>query len=542
VAKRRRWTILFALILVPAAAVGVALRQTPQFQATSYVLISEQNPASSLTNATNPTQGVFLDADRVAQTQVQIARVSNVAARALAGVGLTDRTPEALLAASSVTARPNADLLQFSVTDPSRTLAVELANEYARQFTRYRAELDTAALKRAETEVQTHLHDLSRSGDSHSALYQSLRSKSEQLQTLAALQTSNASVLRLADNAAQVAPRPVRDGVLGLALGALLAFGLAFLREALDTRVRSGEEIRTRLNLPLLARIPAPPKELAAADRLVMMEAPTTSNGEAFRLLRTNLEFTNLDVGARCIMVSSAVAGEGKSTTIGNLAVALARAGKNVILVDLDLRRPYVHKFFDLNPDVGITSVALGAATIDEALVSIPLGTPEKGHGRYHAMAAGGNVLNGGGVNGDSFEPPAGAAGGSGGSLRVMTCGPLPPDPGEFVGKEALGQVLERLRGEADLILVDSPPLLQVGDALALSPRVDALLLMTRIKVIRRPMLLELEQALAASQVHKLGFVLSGAEEEEGYGYGGYYYYYGKRGYYYEAAKTESVA
>ena len=142
-------------------------------------------------------------------------------------------------------------------------------------------------------------------------------------------------------------------------LGLMLGIGLAFARDALDTRVRSAAEIGDRLQTTLLARIAAPPRALRRRNRLVMIASPHSAQAEAFRMLRANLEFVNLDRGARSIMVTSALEKEGKSTTVANLAVALARAGKKVALVDLDLRRPAIATFFALPYSLpGVTNIA----------------------------------------------------------------------------------------------------------------------------------------------------------------------------------------
>src|SRR5205814_1509032 len=136
-------------------------------------------------------------------------------------------------------------------------------------------------------------------------------------------------------------------------------------REALDTRVRSAEEVVERLELPLLARLPEPPRKLRADNRLAMLAEPTGVQAEAFRMLRTNLEFSALGKEIRTIMVTSSVEQEGKSTTVANLAIALARAGQRVVLVDLDLRRPFIDRFFDLDDHAGLTQVAIGHATLE---------------------------------------------------------------------------------------------------------------------------------------------------------------------------------
>jgi Mrp family chromosome partitioning ATPase len=318
-------------------------------------------------------------------------------------------------------------------------------------------------------------------------------------------------VVRTASSAVQVQPRPLRNGILGLALGLVLGLGLAFLWEALDTRVRSAEEIASKLGLPLLARLPAPPRQLRKDEQLVMLADARGVQAESFRMLRTNLEFVRLGHDIRTIMVTSAVEQEGKSTTVANLAVALARAGQRVALVDLDLRRPFIDHFFDLRYRPGLTQVALGQTTLEDALIPIAITEPTDPGPRDE---------NG---NGNATERPAASL--PTGGLRVLVSGPLPPNAGEFVGSEALAHILGDLRGRFDSILIDAPPLLQVGDPLALSAHVDALFVVTRMSVVRRPMLNEVRRQLDTAPSLKLGFVLTGAEGEDGYGYGGGYYY-----------------
>ena len=503
VVRRRKWIILQAALLAPAVAVGLSLQQERLYEAQSEVLLSRQNLAASLTGTPDPS--AYVQADRLAQTQADLARVPEVARRVLAELRLTDRTSHDLLDASEVSAKPNADLLVFSVTDPSGRLAQRLVSEYAHQFTLYRGELDTASLQRARLEVSSRLKALEQRGQQRGALYASLAEKEQQLGTMEALQTANAFVIREADRALQVQPRPVRNGVLGLALGLVLGIGLAFLWEALDTRVRTAQEISERLGLPLLARLAAPPKRLRKEDRLVMLAEPTGIQAEAFRMLRTNLEFTRLDRGARTIMITSALEREGKSTTAANLAVALARGGQRVHLVDLDLRRPCIDRFFDLDGRPGLTQIALGHTTLGEALTPIPLEATER-----QRIAASPN-----------------GKGNPEGALLVLRSGPLPPDAGEFVATHALSEILEALRDTADTVIIDAPPLLHVGDAMALSTKVDAVLVVTRINVLRRGALSELHRLLDSIPAHKLGFIVTGAGEEDGYGSYGEYYYEG---------------
>jgi capsular exopolysaccharide synthesis family protein len=487
VVRRRKWVILLAVIAAPLAAVALAARQEPLYASQAEVLLSRQNLANTLSGAQDPT--LYLQAERFAQTQADLAEVDEVARRTLNAITL-DRTPRQLLKEISVKARANADILVFRVVDASPTLAPQIATEYAKQYTQYKEEIDTAPLQRAESEVRRQMRGL----DTKGALYATLVDKLQELKTREALQTSSAILFRPADTGVKVQPRPLRSAAIGLILGILAALGLAFLWEALDTRVRTAESVAEHLGLSLLARLPAPPRRFAGQNRLLMLDEPNDEQAEAFRMLRTNVEFANLDRGARTIMVTSAVQGEGKSTTVSNLAVALARAGRHVVLVDLDLRRPSLHRFFDLGGRPGLTQVALGRATLEQAALRVDLD------------GQGGKLTQ---ING---RVP--------GTLEVLGTGPLPPNPGEFVGTRALADVLAQLSSRAHLVLIDAPPLLSLGDALALTARVDALFVVSRLKVVKKNLVDELKRVLETCRAHKLGFVVTGANSDDSYGYG----------------------
>lgn len=495
--RRRKWLIIVGALLVPLAAVFLSLKQQPLYEASADVLLNQQNLAASLTGIEDPTS--FQDPARFMQTQSDLARLPVVVDR----VSRATKIPRGQLERPTVFPRDNSNILVFDVTAPSRERATTLATEYARQFKAYKSELDTSALQRARGELQERINQLEASGDTGSKLHSDLVQKEQQLSTLEALQTSNAFLVHIASDAVQVRPRPVRNGVLGFGLGLAFGIALAFLSEALDTRMRSAVDIGHRLRLPLLARIPEPPRRKRGKNRLIMLDDAGGPRAEVFRMLRTNLEFANLERDARTIMITSSVGEEGKSTTIANLALALALAGRRVVLVDLDLRRPALDRFFNLEGQPGLTDVALGHVDLRTAIARVALSESDGGSAR--------NSMNG--------------RGNMHGMLEVLTSGPLPPDPGEFVGTRALAEILDELRARADVVLVDAPPLLQVGDAMTLSSRIDGIIVVTRLKVIRRGMLDELHRLLETAPSTKLGFVLTGADAQDESYAGGYYDY-----------------
>lgn len=497
VVRRRKWLAVVPLVVVPLTALAVSFLQAPRYQATAGVLLSRQNLALTLIGSTDPSAA---NPERLLETQAELAEVPAMASRTLRAAGMLNADPLEFMRNSWVSPKKNADLLHFVVVDRDPRIAALLATTFARQFTAYRHELDTASLKRARQQVQRRIAELDRLGERDTAVYADLVSKEQQLKTTEALQTSNTLVVRTGGQAVQVAPRPKRNLALGLALGLVLGLGLVFLMEALDTRVRTTDELRDALGLQLLARLPSPPRDLEVRNRLAMLEDPGSSEAEPFRMLRTNLEFFNLEQRASTIMVTSAVAEEGKSTTVANLALALARGGSRVILVDLDLRRPRLHRFFELGLYWGITDVVLGRATVEQALA------------KQEIAHADGQGL---------------------GSLEVIAAGSTTLDASEFVGGSDLGDVLARLRKRADVVLIDAPPLLAVSDSMTLTSRVDALIVVSRLNVLRRHTVTELRRALDVCPAAKLGLVVTGSETEDvhgqAYGYGRYGYGYANR-------------
>lgn len=492
--------VLVTLGLFTAGAVFLSLRQERLYRASSQVFLNSQDLVTALAGVGYS----YVDPVRESATQADLALTPAVAERAVEQSGVKNRTPGELLGSTSVSPSSNADVLAFSVTDPNPATATLLATAYAQAYTRYRQQLNTRSLERARQEIQNRLDELKAEGNGNSSLFSNLTGKEQQLRTMELLQGSKTLLVRSAGGASQIQPRPVRNGILGGVLGLLLGIGLAFLLDALNTRVRTAAEVQERLDLPLLARVGEAPKRLRAANRIVMLSDPQGPEAESYRILATNLEFVNLDRGAKSIMITSALRAEGKSTTAANLSVALARAGHRVTLVDLDLRLPTIHKLFDLDQELGLAHVVLGRASLDEALVKIP-------------------ILD--------EEVPSSSSNGAGGSLlQVLLTGPLPPNPAEFVDSHALDKILSDLHERSDIVIVDSPPLLALSDTVKLTRKVDAVVVVARLSLIRRATLEELRRVLEGAPTAKLGTVVTGATAQDGYGYGyGYAYGYGRQ-------------
>jgi succinoglycan biosynthesis transport protein ExoP len=471
------------------------------------------NLGANIQNITDPTQ---FDSDRNMRTQVQLARVPEVARRTLAAAKLKAWDPSDLLGVSAVIPGDSNDLMTFSVTLRNRDLAAALATEYARQYTQYRRDLDTAALKSARKAAARRIAALERAGDTRSALYASLVEREQQLETLQTLYTARSVLVRAASGAGKVQPQPRHNAMFGIALGLLLGLGLAAVLEALDTRVRSSEKIAEKLQLPLLARVPAPPR-FRNKEKLVILESPNGPEAESYRILRTNLEFASLQESARTILVTSAVEAEGKSTTVANLAVAFARAGRRVVLVDLDLRSPSLHRFFGLAPTPGITDIVMRGIPVEQVVRPVDVRTA-----RWSREGSDPGAIQG---RWAAIQPAApngkheGIARVADGKLDVLPAGTLASNPGEFVAQLPIGPIFDYLKSHNDLVLIDGPPLLRVGDAVALSSAVDALVIVARLNVVRARLLDDLSRVLRACPARTLGVVVAGAELEAGYGY-----------------------
>jgi Mrp family chromosome partitioning ATPase len=518
VLQRRKWIVLLAVAIVPLAAVALSLRQSPLYQSSADVLLRYQSLPSTVAGINDPNSySYYVDPVRSTDTQLQVAALPLLANRVAAALRKQGVNPGDVAGSTSVAEVGDTDVLEFTAQSGSATLAAQIATEYARQFTRYHEQLDTGSITTAVKGLRQRITQLQGQGGSQSRKQSNLlRGKIDQLETLLTVQTSSAVVVRTALGATKIRPKPTKYGVLGLGLGLILGIGLALLRDAFDTRLRTPDQISGVLRLPLLARVPPPTRQLQRDRRLAMIAEPTSHGADAYRRLRMNLEFATVGKPSQVIMFASALAKEGKSTTLGNLAVAAALAGKSVALVDLDLRRPSVSRFFRLDDtEPGLTAVVLGHTELDDALSRVPLESLSRNTPDHFATPR----ANGG--NSASISTT--------GSLVVLPSGILPPDPGDFVGLEGVGRVVAALRERVDLVLLDVPPLLAVGDGLTISGLADALVVVIRGENARRKVTTELAGVLSRMRVEELGFVLCGAGAGDApsyYGYG-----YGSQGY-----------
>lgn len=525
VLRRRKWIVVLAIVLVPLAAVAFSLRQSPLYQSSAKVLLRNQTLPAGSTGASGPSPYSSSPGAAIG-TQLQIAEQPLLATRVASALHLS---PGLVFGSTSAAEVGGTDVIQFTSKSGSPQVAAQIANEYARQFTIYNQQLDSSSIAQTIRGLQRRISRLRSQGVSRrDPEVVQLDQELGQLQTQLSVQTSSptAVVLTKATGAAKVRPQPMKYGLLGVGLGLILGIGLALLRDAFDTRLRTPDQIDHVLGLPLLARVPPPRRQLQRDHRLAMIAEPTSQGADAYRRLKMNLEFATVGKPSQVIMFASALAKEGKSTTLGNLAVAAALAGKTVALVDLDLRRPSLARFFRIDEsEPGLSAVVLGHSELDEALVEIPLESLSR-NTADHFTSRGSNGTSADGGNGSRFPTT--------GSLVVLPPGILPPDPGDFVGLDGVARVIAALRERVDLVLLDVPPLLAVGDGLTISGLADALVVVIRSENARRKVTGELSSVLSRMRVEGVGFVLCGAGGADGPSYYGYGYGSGRYG-----AKTQ---
>ncbi len=517
--------VLAAMVVVPVVAVALSLAQPVRYSATARVLLNTQNLASSSLTTTPQVPASPVPPERVADTQAELARVSAVVQRALRSGPAAGMTIQEFLSSSSVSSDPNTDLLSFTVTAGAGARAEALATTYARAFTEYRSDLDTAPVRKARAHVQTLLTELQVQGRTGSPLYRNLQAKDQSLQSLEALRTSNATLVQQALTATQVQPKTFRNALIGIGLGLLLGIALAFLRQALDGRVVTATEVSSVLGLPLLGRLSGVRRTVRRQDVLVTVAEPNSRLAQAYRVLRATIDSMmprRVQPGqetarliavkqeprretGHLIAITSATSGEGRSTTVANLGVAFARAGRRVVLVNADMRRTTderptsLDRLFGLELQVGVADIIRRQASLDGALAYRDMSL------RHDAESAA--PTDSAADDGRVDDPRA--------SLWVLPAGSsLVADLGDPTKSSLLDDLLEELASRFDVVLIDAPPMLLSADSLELVRRADAAVVVVRANRVAQSTLAELARVLSSSPVYKMGFVLTDSSED----------------------------
>lgn len=441
---RGRWRlILLCTLLALSAAAGATYAAKPMYQASAQVFVSTATDAGDSTSGLN--QGGQFAQQRV-KSYADIVNSPLVTSPVVSQLGLP-LTPQQLSQKIAASAPLDTVLININVKDERPAMAQRIANAVAQEFTRVAAQIETPA------------------GATASPV--------------------KVSVVRQAElPEAPVSPRKKLNLALGLLVGLAVGVGAAVLRETLDTSVKGPEEVQDQLGLPTLGLIGY--DNDAVKRPLIVHADPHSTRAEAFRQLRTNLQFVDIDHPPRSIVITSSLPQEGKSTTACNLAIALDQAGLRVVLVEADLRRPRLATYLGVEGAVGLTDVLVGRAPLDDVL------------------------------------QPWGAN-----RLRVLPSGPTPPNPSELLGSQQMRELLRRLEDQADLVILDAPPLLPVTDGAVLAAAASGCVVVLRAGHTTREQSTRAVEILRAVDAHIYGAVLNmvptkgpGAYKYGYYGYG----------------------
>jgi Mrp family chromosome partitioning ATPase/capsular polysaccharide biosynthesis protein len=495
---RRKWIIVLVVVAASLAAYASAARQTRVYEASALLIYEKpldvSNPLSAGMNWVDPTQQI-LDVQSIGAVIQDPAMAERV--RAAVGDSILEQASFSVVGSAD---QPDANsdttnLATITVASSDAQQAARIANAYATAFIAYRREAQQQQVRRAETILRGKLRDYADPATHGTSEYVLLRQRLQDLEILEATVTGDFRVVAPAQvPSAPIEPRPFRSGVLGFGVGLFVGIGLAFLLEQFNTRVADYREVAEALDLPVLGRVPSLPSHCLEAHALVVIEHPDGRGAESFRMLRGNLEFVSVGDrdDARSIVVTSALQGEGKSTTVATLGATLALGGKRVVVVDADLRIPRMHRFFGLENDAGVTTVLSGQAALDHVVRRVPLvpGACPEHHPRHREEGSG-----------DAAEPAVA-------TVSVLCAGPSPPNPGELVASQRFGTLIAELERNADVVLIDTPALLAVGDAASLAKVVGGLLMVVDIHTIRRPTLHEVRYVLEPLPCRKLGVVV----------------------------------
>jgi capsular exopolysaccharide synthesis family protein len=486
VLRRRMWTIALICLLVAGAAFAFSSLQEPVYEAKARLLLG-----ATQTTVEAGGFGAYIDPNRI-QTEIQVIMGKPVADRVQAALGSAPGISGSAVGGTAV--------IELTARSASAANAAEAANAYADAYIAYRqqqfADAVSAQTKEytrqiallteqlAEVEARPRPPNTPPAPESESlrAELSAFRLRLQQVDSAEKLSGNAAAVIAPAKvNATPISPTPRRNVLLGAFVGLVLGVAAALLFEHLDDSLKTKDDVERLLPaLTVLGVIPLIPSwRNRSQTRLVAATDSTSPAAEAYRTVRTAIQFLSIDRSLRVLQVTSPIASEGKSTTIANLAVTLSEAGLRIIVVCCDLRRPRINAFFDLPNDVGFTSVLLGEVSLGGAVQEVS-GMP---------------------------------------NLKILASGALPPNPSELLSSQRTTDVLTQLGSQADMVLVDCPPVLPVTDAAVLATKVDGTLLIASANSTTYRELSRAVQLLNQVDAPLLGVVLNSGKVEATYSY-----------------------
>ncbi len=487
--RRRVPWILLCVVLVAGAAYGVSKRQTKKYTATTALVFNNNQPGQQIAGLPAVSSA---SASAEQSTNVKLVQLGDMAEKTagLLGQGLTKENVKADL---SVSAQGESNVVDVSATATPPALAAAIANSYAEQFVTEQQNSSHAYYASALKLVNKQLSALSpkeRAGTAGLALQE----RAQSLATLAELHNGNVQVAQAATiPTSPSSPKTARNTLIAAILGLLLGLSVAFLLERFDRRIRDPRDLEVIYHLPLLGVVPrSAALSRSAKSKSKAKGALPSSEAEAFRLIRAQLRYLNINRESRTLLVASAAPGDGKTTIACNLASETARMGSRVLLLELDLRHPTVAQQFDVQPGPGVSDLLVGAVSMSEATQTVDL---------------------------DSLS-----ADGSGGrTLDVLVAGAeLPPNPAELIESHAMEALLRRAKSMYELVVIDTPPLVVVSDAFPVLALVDGVIIVGRVGRNRRDVAARLHETLTSTGAPLLGIVANDVKASRSgpYGYG----------------------
>ncbi len=494
VLKRWLWAIVLSAVLAAGVAYFVSSQQPLVYRSSGKMFIL---PAPSAGSGATADYAAIAASERLAQTYAELLRTYPVMERVIQNLGL-DMTPSELASRIDVSPLQETSLIEVSVEDTDPQRAANIANEVmqvfilqnqALQASRYAASKENLQQQLAEIQAEMERTRAKLDALANATTQESVAERQRLEALLAQYRSSYATLLRsyedvrLAEarttdnlyvveaavpNPSPVAPRTKLNMVLAAALGAMAAVFLAFLMEALDDSVKTGEQATKATKVPVIGAVGIIAGRSEPA-KLVAALNPRSPHAESFRILRTNIEFANINAPVRTLLVTSSGPAEGKSTLAANLAVVLAQAGRRVVLLDADLRRASQHRFFQKANTRGVTTALLQPRRSVSA----------------HLIET--NVRG----------------------LLLMPSGPKPPNPAELLGSKRMKEMLEGLQTHADIIIIDAPPLLALADTHLLSRMCDAAIVIVDVGSTKLQALESTVEQLRQNGVRILGLVLN---------------------------------
>lgn len=501
VIRERWWLIALAVIIVTVAAIGVSLLQTPQYRASVSLVYQKNNLDQALFGSqifSSPNH------DREIQTGADLVLTEPIASAVATQLGST-LSPTELRRMVTVKPRSNSNYIAIQVVSTDAQEAADVANAFVEQFIAFRQQADRATVAAARELVKEELDALSFE-ESSSAYGLMMKEKYESLRVLEAMQNGGFTIVERASVPdSPFSPQTKRNSVLGVIVGLVLGVGLAFLLHYLDRRIKDDKTLERELGTPVLAVVPSVTGGRVRRKKGKRSSIPVGFRNhpsliESFRTLRSSLQYFDVDSKTHIYLVTSGLPGEGKTTTVINLALSLAVSGKRVIVVEADMRRPMLQDYLKLNPGPGL-STAL--ARSDEA--PNPLQLVRVGDLLSEKDAAKGK--------GKSLER----------NLYVLPSGPIPPNPAELLASKRMEQLIEELSEMADYVIIDTPPLLLVSDALVLGQHINGAIMTARLYETTRDEMQEVRNTFARTGIRLLGAVAVGAKRNPAY--------YSRRGY-----------